>query len=258
MAKDGRTDGSPVALPADFRISTDRHNLHLRADLDALPQQQQILERALGRTKYIARSVKALAEESGLTEEQVLEYCEASSHIARSPRVDTDGSIYFGHVDRLRKKYEVSEAGEIRHIDLDLGADVFLSFASQDEHVARELADGLKHKGVTAYLSAKDLEPGDPFSDEIRAALRACRFVVLLLTTRSIERPWISFEAGAAWVLDKRIVPALDQVKESDIALEPLRRLHCYTAESTKQRRNLVNTIATMLRSEAAARTRVQ
>ena len=39
--------------------------------------------------------------------------------------------------------------------------------------------------------------------DRIKRELQACSILVSLLSKRSIGRPWINFEAGAAWVADK-------------------------------------------------------
>jgi predicted RNA-binding protein with PIN domain len=95
-----------------------------------------------------------------------------------------------------------------------------------------------------------DLKPGDRFSDKIRDALRDCRVVVVIMTTRSKDRQWILFEAGAAWALQREIIPALNQVNESDIVLDPLRGIHTARIESSEQQREFARTLAKKLHPE--------
>lgn len=42
---------------------------------------------------------------------------------------------------------------------------------------------------------------------KIKAALRESKVLICLLTSDSIRRPWVPFEAGAFWLLDKPVIP---------------------------------------------------
>jgi hypothetical protein len=37
--------------------------------------------------------------------------------------------------------------------------------------------------------------------------LLAAEIVILMLSQRSVARPWVNFEAGAAWLADKKVIP---------------------------------------------------
>jgi hypothetical protein len=49
---------------------------------------------------------------------------------------------------------------------------------------------------------------GDLWLQKIKEALSAAEIVVLMLSRRSVARPWVNFEAGAAWMVDKKIISA--------------------------------------------------
>jgi TIR domain len=239
-----------MPLPPEFRINrADRRPFKVEV-LKELPFQQQVLERAIGGTKYVSRTVRALANETGLKPEQVLEYCEVSAHIARSPVPNSDGSDHFGHIVRLREKYYESEPGEFVLLNLDSLAvrserayDVFLSYAHEDAPIAGELRQSLERAGLACFMAEKSLRAGDHWSDEIREALRASTFVVLLLTQRSKSKPWLQYETGAAWALRKTIVRALNQVEFDELA-DPITQSHGRKVETAVERRQFAKELA--------------
>jgi TIR domain len=98
---------------------------------------------------------------------------------------------------------------------------VFVSHASQDEWIARRMAEVIERKGrhhrVKAFLDARDLESGDRFSDALRDKLREAEELVVLVSSASVGRDWVRHEIGAAWVLGKRIVGVLDKLEPADV-----------------------------------------
>ena len=98
---------------------------------------------------------------------------------------------------------------------------VFISHASQDEWIARRMAEVIERKGrrhgVKAYLDARDLESGDRFSDVLRDQLREAEELIVLVSSASAGRDWVRHEIGAAWALGKRIVGVLDKLEPADV-----------------------------------------
>jgi len=94
--------------------------------------------------------------------------------------------------------------------DLPEQWDLFLSFSSRDAREAEAFAR-LAHEdyGVTVFLSAKDLEPGDLWQEEVRRALLLSREVCVLITPSSLQSEWVTTEWGAGWALGKTITPVL-------------------------------------------------
>ncbi|HEX8672409.1 MAG TPA: toll/interleukin-1 receptor domain-containing protein [Longimicrobium sp.] len=75
-------------------------------------------------------------------------------------------------------------------------------------HEERDLAIAIKNTiedcflgSVRVFVSSDtgDLRSGDDWFERIAGTLREAQMVVLILSDVSISRPWINFEAGAAW-----------------------------------------------------------
>ena len=98
---------------------------------------------------------------------------------------------------------------------------VFVSHASQDEWIARRMAEVIERKGrphgVRAFLDARDLASGDRFSDALRDKLQAAEELVVLISSASVGRDWVRHEIGAAWGLGKRIVGVVDKLEASEV-----------------------------------------
>jgi len=88
-------------------------------------------------------------------------------------------------------------------------------------------------------MAEKDIEVSAEWQDSIRDALRGSKRVLVILTPRSINRPWVLMETGAAWALGKPLVPALSQVEPNQL-IDPIRRHQARVIETTKQRRSLI------------------
>jgi hypothetical protein len=87
-------------------------------------------------------------------------------------------------------------------------AGVFISFIHEDEKVAKSLQALIRMELNTGgvFLSS-DLTPGELWLERIREALESSKVLVSLLSVRSIRRPWINFETGAAWIQKRLIIP---------------------------------------------------
>ncbi len=89
-------------------------------------------------------------------------------------------------------------------------ADVFISFIHEEEAVAKAVQDILKHHlGTKAFMSADDWQifAGEIWLERIKGELEEAKVLLLMLSEASVARPWINFEAGAAWLTGKAIVP---------------------------------------------------
>jgi hypothetical protein len=91
-------------------------------------------------------------------------------------------------------------------------ADVFISFIHEEERVAIAVQAMLREKldrEHRVFLSADtwQIRAGEIWLDRLREELDDARVAVLLLSPSSIIRPWVNFEAGAAWLTGKAIIP---------------------------------------------------
>lgn len=118
--------------------------------------------------------------------------------------------------------------------------DLFISYAAGDSAIADELRIDLERNGLKCFMAEKDIQVAAEWQDSIRAALIGSKRVLVLLTPRSINRPWVLMETGAAWALGKPLIPALSHVAANEL-LDPIRRHQARVIETTAQRQSLVN-----------------
>jgi hypothetical protein len=95
---------------------------------------------------------------------------------------------------------------------------VFISHIHEEKDVALALdrlieaqLGGAPGSKVEVFLSSDRFRwhAGEDWLKRIKAELSQADVVVVLLSPQSLARPWVNLEAGAAWVLDRTIIPAL-------------------------------------------------
>lgn len=104
--------------------------------------------------------------------------------------------------------------------------DVFLSYNGNEATLAEEIFKKIIDAGGKAFLAKKTIEPGSDFAEEIRNALRESNELWLLVSPNSVKSEWVISEWGAAWVLEKRIVPILYRCSPESLP-DRLRQLQC-------------------------------
>jgi len=75
-----------------------------------------------------------------------------------------------------------------------LGFFLFVSHVNEDRTVAREIVDELERRGVPCWIAPRDVEPGEPFDDEIADALDRCRAMLLIFSERCNDSEYIRRE----------------------------------------------------------------
>ena len=75
---------------------------------------------------------------------------------------------------------------------------LFISYASQDDLLARRLHADLQAKGVRCWFAPHSLEPGDFFREKIDKAIHIQDRVLLLLSEHSVHSKWVAYEVRKA------------------------------------------------------------
>ena len=85
---------------------------------------------------------------------------------------------------------------------------IFLSHAKANAGLAAALADVLEHLGATTFLASRagDIRADENWLRGIERALEEADAYIVLLTPESTLRPWVNFEAGAAWFSEKQLL----------------------------------------------------
>lgn len=89
---------------------------------------------------------------------------------------------------------------------------VFISHISEEKEVAiavKELIESSFLGLIEVFVSSDQhsISMGQKWLDQISAALKKCVVEIVLCSPKSINRPWINFEAGAGWVRDISVIP---------------------------------------------------
>jgi hypothetical protein len=92
-------------------------------------------------------------------------------------------------------------------------AKVFISFDHGDRSVAETTKALLDHElglrgDVFMVTDPDQLRAGDDWLKVVKDGLSSAEVVLLMLSKRSIRKPWVNFEAGAGWLAGKRVIPA--------------------------------------------------
>jgi hypothetical protein len=123
--------------------------------------------------------------------------------------------------------------------------DVFVSYSHDDAHIAQDLYSRMTSAGLTCFIAEKDIAVATEWEPAVRDALRTSASVLLVITPRSIKRPWVMAEVGAAWALDKTLVPALAFVSPGDL-IRPISKFQARIVETPTQIEHLIRELVAL------------
>lgn len=127
-------------------------------------------------------------------------------------------------IDRLLERVEIFRGGS-PHESTNEALNVFISYAREDESSARRIREFLRKHGVTAWLDADDLIPGQEWETEIRRAIRDSHLVLVCLSNKSItKRGYVQKEIRLALDL-------ADEEPHGSIFVVPLKMEECSVPE---------------------------
>ncbi len=98
---------------------------------------------------------------------------------------------------------------------------VFISHASADLWVARQIEAHVRGCGAATFLDALHVEKGDDFEDRIIEAAQGCDELVVLLTPTALQSRYVFMEIGMFLVLRKRVVTVLYGLQPDTLASDP-------------------------------------
>lgn len=88
---------------------------------------------------------------------------------------------------------------------------IFISHAASEAQFASVLKKYIEEAFVLCevFVSSEDIQAGIDWKNLIFEKLRSSILVIVVCSKNSILRPWISFETGVAWALNKKVMPIL-------------------------------------------------
>ena len=89
---------------------------------------------------------------------------------------------------------------------------VFISHITEEKEMAIELKKLIEDSflGMMEVFVSSDensISSGSRWLDNITNALGSCAIELILCSPKSIQRPWVNFEAGAGWIRDIPVIP---------------------------------------------------
>jgi hypothetical protein len=97
---------------------------------------------------------------------------------------------------------------------------VFISHSHKDRWIAKQCLRLIEEVGegrIEAFLDERDIEVGQRITEEILEAIRRCDEFMLLLSANSKDRPWVTFEIGAACSHNKPVMAILHNLNPQEM-----------------------------------------
>lgn len=116
---------------------------------------------------------------------------------------------------------------------------IFISHAVANKNIAKALSDTLEaaREDVTTFLASRpgDIRADEDWLDGIEHALQKADTYIVILTPESVLRPWVNFEAGAAWFFKRQLVFVRIQALLTDEIPLPINSRQVYAIDVEDQ-----------------------
>jgi hypothetical protein len=98
---------------------------------------------------------------------------------------------------------------------------VFVSHASADLWVAKQVARVIAECGAAPFLDEAEIDLGADFEDDILTFLEKADEIVVLVTPWALNRPYVWAELGAAWGRRIPIIGLLHGISAAELQSMP-------------------------------------
>ncbi len=86
---------------------------------------------------------------------------------------------------------------------------IFISYSRRDKTIAEYIAAQLRNRGAEVFIDYQKLVGGENFIERLGGEIARSDYLVLLLSPRSVDSPWVQAEVAWAFTNRKPIVPVL-------------------------------------------------
>ena len=94
----------------------------------------------------------------------------------------------------------------------------FISYASEEKQkIAKPLFKELEKRGYKIWFDEECIEPGDSIRESIDNGLLNSGRIIIILSTKYIEKHWTKLEFNAVISIQKRIIPIWYQVSFEEV-----------------------------------------
>ena len=86
--------------------------------------------------------------------------------------------------------------------------DLFISHSSEDSLLAHSIQETLeKGLNITSFVAKNNINVGTLWPNELKHAIVNCPVAIVLVTTNSVNSPWVHAEIGARMTRDSTLIP---------------------------------------------------
>lgn len=87
---------------------------------------------------------------------------------------------------------------------------IFLSYAAADKAEARKLLHSLlSQRPDLQIFTTETLSAGEDWESRLKQEISQCDIFVVVITRHSVDSAWVLQQLGAAWALNKPIIPVV-------------------------------------------------
>ena len=86
---------------------------------------------------------------------------------------------------------------------------IFLSYAISDAIYAHKLLRLLFQRSNLRVFTTEMLSAGENWESKLKEEISQCDIFMMLLSPNSVDSNWVLHELGAAWALNKSIIPVV-------------------------------------------------
>jgi WD40 repeat protein len=129
-------------------------------------------------------------------------------------------------------------------------AEVFISYAREDQPFVRRLQAALEHREVSAWVDWEDIPPTAEWMREVEAAIEGADSLLFVVSPDSVASPTCRREIDHAAAHQKRLVPVVYREVDDDLVPEPVQAHNWIFCRERDDFDSAVDTIATALRTD--------
>ena len=126
---------------------------------------------------------------------------------------------------------------------------IFISHIIEEKDLAvalKELVESNFLGLLDVFVSSDEssISAGSKWLENITGALKECSVAIILCSKKSVLRPWINFEAGAAWIRDIPVIPLCHSGMDPSQLPIPLSLLQAAKISESQSLRHIIPVLA--------------
>ena len=129
-------------------------------------------------------------------------------------------------------------------------AEVFISYAREDQPFVRRLQSALEARDLSAWVDWEDIPPTAEWMQEVEAAIEGSESLLFVVSPDSVASPTCRREIDHAASHRKRLVPVVYREVEAELVPEAVQAHNWIFCRETDDFDSAVDTIATALRTD--------